>query len=76
MAYIGRQPAAAPLTSADITNGIIVNDDIASNAAISTTKISGLSAVATSNDYDDLTNKPTNLATTGKAIAMTIVFGG
>ena len=39
MAYIGRQPAAAPLTSADITNGIIVNDDIAANAAITQSKL-------------------------------------
>jgi hypothetical protein len=42
MAYIGRIPAAAPLTSADITNGIIVNDDIAAGAAIEQTKISNL----------------------------------
>jgi hypothetical protein len=42
MAYIGRIPAAAPLTSADITNGIIVNDDIAADAAIAQTKISNL----------------------------------
>ena len=42
MAYIGRQPTAAPLTSADITNGIIVNDDIAAGAAIEQTKISNL----------------------------------
>jgi len=43
MAYIGRQPAAAPLTSADITNGIIVNDDIAADAAIAQTKLATLS---------------------------------
>jgi hypothetical protein len=43
MAYIGRQPAAAPLTSADITNGIIVNDDIAAGAAIEQTKLATLS---------------------------------
>ena len=43
MAYIGRIPAAAPLTSADITNGIIVNDDIAAGAAIEQTKLATLS---------------------------------
>jgi hypothetical protein len=43
MAYIGRIPAAAPLTSADITNGIIVNDDIAADAAIAQTKLATLS---------------------------------
>lgn len=36
---------------------------------------SSLSAVATSGDYDDLTNKPPEGASTGKAIAMAIVFG-
>lgn len=49
MAYIGRQPAAAPLTSADITNGIIVNDDIAANAAIIQSKLSldaGLTSIS------------------------------
>lgn len=35
---------------------------------------SSLSNVATTGDYDDLNNKP-NAATTGKAIAMSIVFG-
>lgn len=141
MAYIGRIPAAAPLTSADITNGIIVNDDIAANAAIAQTKlatltitdsnitdgtisqakisgldtttlqpldagltsISGLTTVADKMIYTtgsdtyavaDLTSAGRALlddadaaaqrttlgladaATTGKAIAMTIVFGG
>ena len=51
MGYIGKIPSAVPLTSADITDGIItsakiadgtiVNGDIASNAAISTTKVTG-----------------------------------
>ena len=43
MAYIGRQPTAAPLTSADITDGIIVNADIAAGAAIEQTKLATLS---------------------------------
>ena len=52
MAYIGRIPAAAPLTSADITNGIIVNDDIAAGAAIEQTKLATLS-ITDSNIADD-----------------------
>ena len=39
MSYIGRTPAASPLTSADITDGIIVNVDVASDAAIDDEKI-------------------------------------
>ena len=39
MAYIGRPPAASALTSADITDGIIVNVDVASGAAIDDEKI-------------------------------------
>ena len=39
MSYIGRTPAASPLTSADITDGIIVNVDVASGAAIDDEKI-------------------------------------
>jgi hypothetical protein len=37
---------------------------------------SSLATVATSGSYDDLTNKPAAGVTTGKAIAMAIVFGG
>lgn len=43
MAYIGRQPAAAPLTSADITDGIITNADVAADAAIAQSKLATLS---------------------------------
>ena len=53
MPFIGNQPAKVPLTSADITDGIItsakiadgtiVNADINSSAAIASTKLSGLS---------------------------------
>lgn len=42
-----------------IKDGTIVNADIASGAAIATSKISGLATVATSGSYTDLTNKPT-----------------
>ena len=34
MAYIGRKPTDAPLTSADIQNGSITNDDLAAGVAI------------------------------------------
>ena len=34
MGYVGLQPASAALTAADITDGIIGNADIASDAAI------------------------------------------
>ena len=39
--YIGNAPTAVPLTSADITDGIIVNADISSTAGITLNKLSG-----------------------------------
>ena len=47
MAYIGNAPAPQNITSAGITDGTIVNLDIATNAAIAASKIAGLSTVAT-----------------------------
>ena len=41
MGYIGTKPSAVPLTSADITDGIIVNADISSTAGITLNKLSG-----------------------------------
>ena len=41
MPFIGNKPSAVPLTSADITDGIIVNADISSTAGITLNKISG-----------------------------------
>jgi hypothetical protein len=41
MGYVGVKPSAVPLTSADITDGIIVNADISSTAGITLNKISG-----------------------------------
>jgi hypothetical protein len=41
MPFIGNAPARVPLTSADITDGIITNADIASGAAIAQSKIAG-----------------------------------
>ena len=38
MGFIGRQPTPAPLTSSDITDGIISTDKLA-NSAVSTAKI-------------------------------------
>ena len=56
MGYIGKIPSAVPLTSADITDGIItsakiadgtiVNDDINASAAIASTKLSGITSPA------------------------------
>ena len=56
MGYIGTKPSAVPLTSADITDGIItsakiadgtiVNADINASAAIASTKLSGVGANA------------------------------
>ena len=51
--------AAGAVTSAKIADGTIVNADIAANAAIATSKISGLAKVATSGLYGDLTGTPT-----------------
>lgn len=52
MAYIGRPPANAALTSADIADGIITNTDIAADAAIEQTKLATLS-IDTANIADD-----------------------
>lgn len=41
MPFIGNKPAQVPLTSADITDGIIVNADISSTAGITLNKLSG-----------------------------------
>ena len=67
MAYIGNPPAPQNITSSEITDGTIVNVDIASDAAIASTKIAGLATVATSGAYSDVTGTPTlaTVATTG-----------
>ena len=62
MAYIGNIPAPQNITSAEILDGSIVNVDIATNAAIAATKIAGLSTVATTGAYSDLTGKPSLVA--------------
>jgi hypothetical protein len=58
MAYIGTKPADKPLTSADITDGIIVNADIANSTINLTTKVTGTLPT---------TNGGTGLATLGTA---------
>lgn len=63
MSYIGRQPAAAPLTSADITNGIIVNDDVAADAAIAQSKLN--LSLTTSDVSGDAANLGSGAATDG-----------
>jgi len=67
MAYIGNIPATQNITSSEITDGSIVNVDIASDAAIAATKIAGLATVATTGAYSDVTGTPTlaTVATTG-----------
>ena len=47
------------ISSAMITDGTITNADIATNAQIAPSKVSGLAKVATSGSYGDLTGKPT-----------------
>ena len=46
MGYLGYKPADKPLTSADITDGIIVNADIANSTINLTTKVTGTLPVA------------------------------
>ena len=58
MGYLGYKPADKPLTSADITDGIIVNADIANSTINLTTKVTGTLP---------LTNGGTGLATLGTA---------
>jgi len=59
MPYIGNQPAPQNVTSAEITDGTIVNADINASAAIAASKIAGLATLATSGAYSDVTGTPT-----------------
>ena len=67
MAYIGNPPAPQNITSSEITDGTIVNVDIASDAAIAATKIAGLATVATTGAYADVTGTPTLGTAAGSA---------
>ena len=49
MGYIGTKPSAVPLTSADITDGIIVNADINSSASIALTKLASTGTLTVDN---------------------------
>ena len=64
-------------TGIDVTGSIVVSGtvdgrDVAADGAT----IDGLAAVATSGSYNDLTNTTPEGASTGKAIAMAMIFGG
>jgi hypothetical protein len=67
MAYIGTKPADKPLTAADITDGIIVNADIANSTINLTTKVTGTLPT---------TNGGTGLATLGTAGQALVVNSG
>jgi len=66
MPFIGNQPAKVPLTSADITDGIItsakiangtiVNDDINASAGIVTSKLSGALGITEADQWRITTN--------------------
>ena len=66
MPFIGNQPSAVPLTSADITDGIItsakiadgtiVNADINASAAIASTKLSGSFGITEADQWRLTTN--------------------
>lgn len=68
--------ADSSVTSAKIVDGTIMNSDISTTAAIAASKISGLSSVATTGSYNDLTDKPaassggtiTDATTTAKGV--------
>jgi hypothetical protein len=49
MPFIGNTPAAVPLTSADIADGIIVNADINASAAIALTKLASTGTLTVDN---------------------------
>ena len=66
MGYVGLQPASKALTAADITDGIIANADIASDAAIAISKLATITlATNTSGDYVQNITAGTGLTSTG-----------
>ena len=67
MGYLGYKPADKPLTSADITDGIIVNADIANSTINLTTKVTGTLPT---------TNGGTGLSTLGTAAQVLRVNSG
>ena len=76
MSYIGYKPADKPLTSADITDGIITNADIASGAAIAQSKIAGsfgkvLQVVQTVLDTTTSTSSTSHVDISGLSLSIT-----
>ena len=76
MSYIGYVPAAKPLTSADITDGIITNADIASGAAIAQSKIAGsfgkVLQVVTATDTTQRTTTSSSFVTASNTLSVTL----
>jgi hypothetical protein len=58
MGYVGVKPSAVPLTSADITDNIIVNADINSSAAIALTKLASTGTITLDNIQFPATQVP------------------
>ena len=85
MGYVGVKPSAVPLTSADITDGIItsakiadgtiVNADINASAAIAGTKLTGvgkvLQVVSTQLDVERSTSSTSYVDITGFSVTIT-----
>jgi len=77
MAFIGNTPAAVPLTSADITDNIIVNADINSAAAIAYSKLNLGTSIVNADVSASAAIALSKLATTGTmTFASTIGVGG
>jgi hypothetical protein len=71
--------SASNSTSVELATACAAGDEVRITSytlALSQLDTSTLATVATSGSYEDLINKPVGLASTGKAIAMAIVFGG
>ena len=62
---LGSLATLSTITSSEITDGTIVNADISASAAIATSKISGLAAVATSGSGSDITTGTVAVARLG-----------
>ena len=73
---LGALASKDAVTTSEITDGTIANADIATNAAIAASKISGLARVATSGSYNDLSNKPSIPSAYTLPVATTTVLGG
>jgi hypothetical protein len=73
----GTLAGKSTITSADITDGTIVNGDISASAAIATSKISGLATIATSGSASDLSagTVPSARLATGTADSTTFLRG-